>query len=392
MLTFYLEVGLSNCFFSLSFNRRGNGQNNNNKRNTGTRRSGFKTDAEISKQSFRREGSFEEYNDNEGGDPDLHGTLEDLGRSKGSKFNQFEVNKSRFGVVSTYDNDLYTTKLEKDEFYMENEAIAAQIEKEIESQPVKNKHIEEERGLLKNQNPDENEEFKFSSVYRKDTHQNPWATDRLEKSTPIAIERKGVSPGNSPSLLRKGRGSGPNSPKVGSPLEKSMKQLNLDCPSPTFSEKQQDKFNDFIQKEKDMERKKVTEDLKSYKRDSDQKFKFGKKSDEESTSNEPKSEGTDSQKEEIYIPKLNPDAEAFDPALYGLYTSEDNGHDYDYANQEHPDIPNFVPDFSNYGSAPNVYFTTVPPFAFNPYNYPPPQNHHHHPYPPRHGGHPNSQR
>lgn len=265
---------------------------------------------------MNRHTPFEEYNEVDL-DSELHGSLEDYSRSKGGKFNQFEVNKSKFGVVSTYDNDLYTTKLDKDEFYKKHEAIANEIEKEIVNQPTKNKHMEEERGILADADPEENEEFKFSGVYKVEvTH---------EKSSPIMIERPHASPGNSPSLMRKGRGSGANSPKVGSPLEKSMKQLNLDCPSPTFSERQQDKFNDFLQKEKDLERKKVTDDLKSFKLNSDKKLK-PKKSEEEPA-------------EEIKIPELNPDADAFDPFEHGLMDPYPMEYDQGYYVQPYPMFP-----------------------------------------------------
>lgn len=73
--------------------------------------------------------------------------LED-GAASGASWDQFAENERRFGLKSNFDENIYTTTLDKSHpLYPQREAQAARIAKEIESQAAKNAHIAEERGV-----------------------------------------------------------------------------------------------------------------------------------------------------------------------------------------------------------------------------------------------------
>lgn len=80
-------------------------------------------------------------------------------------WDQFETNEMLFGVKSTFDEDLYTTKLEKGPQMRDLEKQALRIAREIEGEETQDLHLAEERGLY----PDDfdiDEETRYSSVYR----------------------------------------------------------------------------------------------------------------------------------------------------------------------------------------------------------------------------------
>ncbi|CAJ1950835.1 unnamed protein product [Sphenostylis stenocarpa] len=79
-------------------------------------------------------------------------------------WDQFETNKMLFGVQSTFNEELYTTKLEKGPQTRELEKQALRIAREIEGEETPDLHLAEERGLYHSFDIDE--ETRFSSVYR----------------------------------------------------------------------------------------------------------------------------------------------------------------------------------------------------------------------------------
>ncbi|XP_068303670.1 polyadenylate-binding protein-interacting protein 3-like [Pyrus communis] len=79
-------------------------------------------------------------------------------------WDQFETNETLFGVKSTFDADLYTTKLEKGPQTRELEREALRIAREIEGEDTPDLHMAEERGI--HLRGDIDEETRFSSVYR----------------------------------------------------------------------------------------------------------------------------------------------------------------------------------------------------------------------------------
>ena len=89
---------------------------------------------------------------------------EDLKHSN-EQWDQFEVNEKKFGVTTTYDESLYTTKLDKtSKDYKSKERDAARIAKEIECGSTSNVHLKEERGQVAEKEVDE--ETKYSQVLR----------------------------------------------------------------------------------------------------------------------------------------------------------------------------------------------------------------------------------
>ncbi|CAN1286727.1 Polyadenylate-binding protein-interacting protein 4 [Linum perenne] len=76
-------------------------------------------------------------------------------------WDQFETNKMLFGVKSTFDEELYTTKLEKGPRMRELEREAMRIAREIEGEETQDLHLAEVGDDF-----DIDEETRFSSVYR----------------------------------------------------------------------------------------------------------------------------------------------------------------------------------------------------------------------------------
>lgn len=63
-------------------------------------------------------------------------------------WDQFETNKKLFGVESSYQEDLYTTRLDKDSpIYVQRQTEAEHIAKDIEGIKESNPHVMEERGF-----------------------------------------------------------------------------------------------------------------------------------------------------------------------------------------------------------------------------------------------------
>ena len=92
--------------------------------------------------------------------------LED--ENEDENWDQFELNKKLYNVVSTYDENLYTTKLDKNKITEEDKKFADIMYKEIiaSSKDEKNIHILEDRGVIKQNDDEINEEDKYSSVSR----------------------------------------------------------------------------------------------------------------------------------------------------------------------------------------------------------------------------------
>lgn len=82
-------------------------------------------------------------------------------------WDQFEANKSLFGVETTFDEELYTTKLVRGPELREREREAQRIALEIVGQQTRNVHVAEERGVqLAPELESMDEESKYSSVLR----------------------------------------------------------------------------------------------------------------------------------------------------------------------------------------------------------------------------------
>lgn len=66
----------------------------------------------------------------------------------GGEWDQFKANEQRFGVTSDYDENIYTTRIDKSHpLHRMREAEAERIAREIEGDTSTNAHIREERGI-----------------------------------------------------------------------------------------------------------------------------------------------------------------------------------------------------------------------------------------------------
>ncbi|KAL6491748.1 Polyadenylate-binding protein-interacting protein 3 [Orobanche gracilis] len=82
-------------------------------------------------------------------------------------WDQFEANATLFGVKSTFNEELYTTKLERGTQMRELEREATRLAREIEGEDTHDLHLAEERGIQLHGNLEIDEETRFSSVCRR---------------------------------------------------------------------------------------------------------------------------------------------------------------------------------------------------------------------------------
>ncbi|OJD26208.1 hypothetical protein ACJ73_02417 [Blastomyces percursus] len=140
---------------------------------------GFKTDTDISGGQVVRERELQRWEPGTDAPVDL--SLESVGSTS---WDQFEVNERLFGATTSYDENLYTTRIDRsDPSYKRKEAEAARIAREIESSETDNAHLREERGLIA-ENDYANEEDKYSGVRREDFP--PLQSGQPNKYTPPA--------------------------------------------------------------------------------------------------------------------------------------------------------------------------------------------------------------
>lgn len=81
-------------------------------------------------------------------------------------WDQFEANEMLFGVKTTFNEELYTTKLERGPQMRELEKEAMRIAREIEGEETHDLHLAEERGFQLHEKFDIDEETRFSAVVR----------------------------------------------------------------------------------------------------------------------------------------------------------------------------------------------------------------------------------
>jgi hypothetical protein len=90
--------------------------------------------------------------------------------SNSGHWDQFEVNQRLFNVRSSFDENLYTKKLDVNAITPEQRARAERLAREIESQTSGNVHLQEERGQQMQQDYDE--EALYSGVIREEKRTN----------------------------------------------------------------------------------------------------------------------------------------------------------------------------------------------------------------------------
>lgn len=110
-------------------------------------------------------------------------------------WDQFEANARLFGATTSYDENIYTTQINRsDPTYKQKEAEAARIAREIEGTDVENSHVREERGLAPIGAGEQDEEAKYSGVRRDEKAFPPLASGQPNKYTPPARRQPNTQP------------------------------------------------------------------------------------------------------------------------------------------------------------------------------------------------------
>lgn len=138
----------------------------------------FATDTQISRGTTgagRQLKRFDDFNDphststssppTQGGPLDQQ-TFGDLaGANKNEKWDQFQVNHQKFGVKTSFDENEYTTKIDRSQAdFAERQRLAARLAMEIEKEMSGNVHLREERN--QEHGNDYDEEARYSGVHR----------------------------------------------------------------------------------------------------------------------------------------------------------------------------------------------------------------------------------
>ena len=131
---------------------------------TGSITSSFRTDTEISgkEPSMPRERELQRWDAGADNSVDMS-----LGSSGDTGWDQFAANERMYGVSSTYDENIYTTQIDRSNpEYRRREAEAARIAREIEGTAPANAHVAEERKRDAERGEGLDEEEKYSGVKR----------------------------------------------------------------------------------------------------------------------------------------------------------------------------------------------------------------------------------
>ncbi|KAF9396256.1 hypothetical protein CPC16_003601 [Podila verticillata] len=149
-------------------------------------REGFKTDTDISRSGDIRERDLKKWAPEE--HTSLGGIEDDLGdshmHSNNTSWDQFAANERLFGVRTDFDEEIYTTKLDRSGAdYKAREQQAIQIANEIQQSTSTNVHMQEERGLsIDDSGMDE--EDRYGAVVRAPT------VPQTNKYIPPAVRRQ----------------------------------------------------------------------------------------------------------------------------------------------------------------------------------------------------------
>ena len=128
----------------------------------------FMTDSQISKKNYipKKEEKLVKYEIKEDDNNKyINQKLED---EEDENWDQFELNKKMYNVVSTYDENLYTTKLDENKISQEEKIFADKMYNEIMGSDNKENdiHVLEDRGIIKPNEDEFDEEDKYSSVIK----------------------------------------------------------------------------------------------------------------------------------------------------------------------------------------------------------------------------------
>lgn len=124
----------------------------------------FRTDTDISGNQNTRQRELKPWQDSTETNVDL--SLASASHTQGS-WNQFETNERLYGVKTDYDENFYTTTIDRsDPSYKQRAAAAERVARQIEGSAATNSHQAEERGQATHSATDQDEEDKYSTVNR----------------------------------------------------------------------------------------------------------------------------------------------------------------------------------------------------------------------------------
>lgn len=143
---------------------------------------GFRIDTDISGNLAFRERELQRWTSTADTDVDL--SLE--GSGSGGTWDQFKANEQLFGLKSDYDENIYTTRIDRSNpSYREREAAAIRLAQDIEGTSTSNVHIREERGMI-DENGGLDEEEKYSGVRRQGVDYPPLQSSQSNRYMPPA--------------------------------------------------------------------------------------------------------------------------------------------------------------------------------------------------------------
>ncbi|CAD6589729.1 MAG: hypothetical protein ASARMPRED_004182 [Alectoria sarmentosa] len=143
---------------------------------------GFRTDTDISGNLAFRERQLQRWTSTADTDVDL--SLE--GSGSGGTWDQFKANEQLFGLKSDYDENIYTTRIDRSNpSYREREAAAIRLAQDIEERSTSNAHIREERGMV-DEDGGLDEEEKYSGVRRQGVDYPPLQSSQSNRYMPPA--------------------------------------------------------------------------------------------------------------------------------------------------------------------------------------------------------------
>ena len=143
--------------------------NNTQEGKNNSKKSQFVLDSQISKKNSNKTKEEKlvkyEIKEEDKNNKYINQSLED---EENVDWDQFELNKKVYNVVSTYDENLYTTKLDKNKITEEEKIFADKMYNEImnSNKDEKNIHVLEDRGVVQQKDNDLDEEDKYSSVIK----------------------------------------------------------------------------------------------------------------------------------------------------------------------------------------------------------------------------------
>ncbi|KAL8665469.1 MAG: hypothetical protein Q9202_002174 [Teloschistes flavicans] len=141
---------------------------------------GFRTDTDISGNIVARERNLQRW------EPSADAGVDMSLEGPGGAWDQFQANEQQFGLKSDYNENIYTTSIDKSHpDYRRREAEAIRLAQEIEGGQADNAHVREERGI---NHPEDNidEEEKYSGVRRQVAEHPPVHSNHANRYMPPA--------------------------------------------------------------------------------------------------------------------------------------------------------------------------------------------------------------